>query len=483
MNVRMQSNAALGSNAPTPPRNYPFPTRLLPGVVLACDSIASLLSACFAFLFVEFYAGMAETYVTAMLFVWICGTLLFSVGGLYRFDSIMQPLESLDKLVVAVGTTFLLLLAAAFSLKISAEFSRLWMGLFFAGCVAGPLLVRLSASWSVSRLAAMRLISRNVAILGGVEQCTRLLEDIATTRPGFLSVVGVFHAAPSDARSVAGHSVWGGVEDLAAFARQHRLDDIIVALPWTGERALPEVVAGLRELPSHIYISPDLAGFQPELRQPPSHFGELPVLEVAGKPLSGWDIVVKALEDYGLGIVIAVLLLPILLLIAIAIRFDSPGPALFRQKRLGFNNRVFEIYKFRTMRHALRPEEKTVQATRDDPRVTRVGRILRRLSLDELPQILNVLNGTMSLVGPRPHAVDHNEDYAREIHGYFARHRVKPGITGLAQIRGLRGEADVDRMKVRVEHDVAYAESWSFLLDMKILALTLVAIVIGRNAY
>jgi exopolysaccharide biosynthesis polyprenyl glycosylphosphotransferase len=261
------------------------------------------------------------------------------------------------------------------------------------------------------------------------------------------------------------------------------VDDIIVALPWTGEQPLRQVVASLHELPSHIYICPDLAGFQPELRQPPSHFAELPVLEVAGKPLSGWDIVVKALEDYVLGVAIAIVLLPILLLIALVIRLDSPGPALFRQKRLGFNNQVFEIYKFRTMHHTPVPEGYVVAAKRADPRVTRVGRVLRRFSLDELPQIFNVLTGTMSLVGPRPHPVNQNEEFAQAIRGYFARHRVKPGITGLAQIRGLRGEADVERMKVRVQHDVAYAESWSFLLDMKILALTVVAIVIGRNAY
>jgi putative colanic acid biosynthesis UDP-glucose lipid carrier transferase len=173
-----------------------------------------------------------------------------------------------------------------------------------------------------------------------------------------------------------------------------------------------------------------------------------------------------------------------MIMIVFAIRLESTGPALFRQPRYGFVNRTFDIYKFRTMRHREAAEEKIVQATRNDPRITRVGRLLRRLSLDELPQIFNVLNGTMSLVGPRPHAVQHNEDYARVIRGYFARHRVKPGMTGWAQVNGFRGEIKTPAdMEARVQYDIYYAENWSLLFDLRILAMTAVICLTGRNAY
>ena len=203
-----------------------------------------------------------------------------------------------------------------------------------------------------------------------------------------------------------------------------------------------------------------------------------------GRPLAGWGGVQKALLDYGLGVILTILLLPLMIVIVIAIRLESKGPAIFRQQRYGFVNRIFEIYKFRTMRYSEEPERKVVQATRQDPRITRMGRLLRRFSLDELPQLFNVLNGTMSLVGPRPHAVEHNEEYARVIRGYFARHRVKPGMTGWAQVNGFRGETKtVAEMEARVRQDIYYVENWSLLLDLKILAMTGMICLTGRNAY
>ena len=178
------------------------------------------------------------------------------------------------------------------------------------------------------------------------------------------------------------------------------------------------------------------------------------------------------------------LLLPFMGMIALAVRFDSPGPVLFRQKRLGFNNEVFEIYKFRTMYCLPENPAWTIQATPNDPRITRLGGLLRRWSLDELPQLFNVINGSMSLVGPRPHAVDHNQIFSQQIRGYFARHRVKPGITGWAQVRGFRGETNTpEKLAARIRHDIQYAENWSLLFDLRILIKTLVVCIGGRNAY
>jgi putative colanic acid biosysnthesis UDP-glucose lipid carrier transferase len=208
------------------------------------------------------------------------------------------------------------------------------------------------------------------------------------------------------------------------------------------------------------------------------------MFEVVGRPLSGWDVIIKLVEDYVFSIIILVLLLPVLLTISIVIKLDSPGPVLFKQLRYGFNNELFNIYKFRTMRITGTSTTKTVQASRNDQRVTRVGRFLRRTSLDELPQLFNVLNSTMSLVGPRPHAVDHNEEYAQRIRGYFARHRMKPGMTGLAQVKGYRGVTDtIDKMENRVKYDIIYTDNWSPMLDIKILFKTVLVCLLGKNAY
>ena len=235
---------------------------------------------------------------------------------------------------------------------------------------------------------------------------------------------------------------------------------------------------------SNVFLSSDLAGYDLAFRPVAGSLRETPIFEVIRRPIAGWGYLAKALEDYVLAALAVLILSPLMLLIAALIKLDSPGPVLFRQKRLGFNNEVFEILKFRSMHH--RPVEEAVvrQARRGDPRVTRIGRFLRASSLDELPQLFNVLNGTMSLVGPRPHALSHNEEYGRQIRGYFARHRVKPGITGWAQVNGFRGETEtIEKMTARIEMDVYYCDNWSLLLDMRIMIKTFFVFLFQRGAY
>jgi Undecaprenyl-phosphate glucose phosphotransferase len=208
------------------------------------------------------------------------------------------------------------------------------------------------------------------------------------------------------------------------------------------------------------------------------------MLNVFEKPLAGWNYIVKILEDRVLAAGILVLIMPLLLLLAGLIKHDSRGPVLFRQKRYGFNNEVIDVFKFRSMYIDRCEDRSVVQATKHDPRVTRIGRILRRTSLDELPQFLNVLMGSMSIVGPRPHAVAHNEQYSRLIDEYLARHRVKPGITGWAQVNGLRGDTEtLEKMEQRVRYDLYYIENWSLLFDIRIILRTLFVGFTHPNAY
>jgi putative colanic acid biosynthesis UDP-glucose lipid carrier transferase len=209
----------------------------------------------------------------------------------------------------------------------------------------------------------------------------------------------------------------------------------------------------------------------------------IPVLTLSETPLTGTRLFLKSLEDTVLALIIFLLIAPLLVVIAIAIKLDSPGPVFFRQKRMGWSGKIFRIWKFRSM-VVHQPEDGVIkQAERNDPRVTRVGAFLRRTSLDELPQIFNVLVGEMSLVGPRPHAIQHDEEYSRRIADYFARHKIKPGITGLAQVRGFRGETkDIEQMIQRIESDIEYINNWSLWLDLSILIRTTAAFT-GKYAY
>jgi putative colanic acid biosynthesis UDP-glucose lipid carrier transferase len=212
----------------------------------------------------------------------------------------------------------------------------------------------------------------------------------------------------------------------------------------------------------------------------------VPLLDVLQRPFSRWGYLVKTLEDYVLGALLLIAVAPLMLIIAIAVRLDTPGPVLFRQQRYGFNNRTIQVLKFRTMRDQVGETraDQAVQATRHDPRLTRVGRWLRRTSLDELPQLLNVLRGEMSIVGPRPHMVAHNEKYASLIDSYLGRHRVKPGITGWAQVNGLRGETDtLEKMERRIQYDLDYIEQWSLAFDLRIIARTMLVGFVHQNAY
>jgi Undecaprenyl-phosphate glucose phosphotransferase len=465
---------------------FSISSQVLPGLMAAVDTVAILSVAVASFLtLVGGYPDDADQYVTAVCFVWLVALMLMHFAGLYQLEPIMRPLAFVDKFIVAFVTTVLFLLAAVFALKVSADFSRLWMGTFTAGACVSTLVLRLLTSLVLRRLADMRVFTRHVVIVGTGEQAKRLLAHIDANPPQFVSVLGVFAQEKGEISPASNrYPVLGTFADLVSFARHHKVDDVVIALPWSADEEISALVNSLRELPVHVYLGSDLVGFRLPFRSAPDHFGGLPLVEVMGHPLAGWGAVQKAALDYGLGIILTLLLSPLMLLIAIAIKLDSPGPILFRQQRYGFVNRIFRINKFRTMRHSEVVEDKTQQATRDDPRVTRLGRFLRRTSLDELPQLFNVLNGTMSLVGPRPHANDHNEIYSQLVLGYFIRHRVKPGITGWAQVNGYRGETKtLEDIEARVRQDIYYVDNWSPLFDLKILVKTVLICLSGRNAY
>ncbi len=271
------------------------------------------------------------------------------------------------------------------------------------------------------------------------------------------------------------------------FARHARLDLVIFAMPITAENRLLQMLRKLWVLPVDIR----LAAHSNKLRLRPrsySYIGTVPVLDVFDKPIADWDVVLKSAFDRIVSWVLLIVLSPVLLATALAVKIDSKGPVFFRQKRYGFNNELIEVFKFRSMYAEAADATASKLVTKDDPRVTRVGRFIRKTSLDELPQLVNVAwFGNLSLVGPRPHAVHAkaaDSAYDEVVDGYFARHKVRPGITGWAQVNGWRGETDTrEKLQNRVEHDLYYIENWSLAFDIYILAMTPFALMKTENAY
>jgi len=464
----------------------PLSSSVVTGIFSIIDAI--LLMAAGVFSFNNIIGGSvleAELYPAAICFVWLVSLFLFYYGGLYDFKAIMAPFRHMFRVAIACWTSFLLLMAAAYSMKISGDIARDWVFLYAAVCFAAIFATRVAGYFIIRVLANAGILSRNVIIVGAGSQAEQLLQTMAAEHPRFNHVAGIFDDRINRlGPTVGGVPVLGNLDDLVKYVRRNRVNDIIVTLPWNADERLVDIIGKLRELPADIHLGSDLIGFRFPYKTSPNHFIDVPMMQVVRLPLSGWSAGLKTVEDRILGAILLLIFSPLLAVVAIAIRLESKGPILFRQKRYGYNNHIFEIYKFRSMYHDRPPEKKVVQATRDDPRITKVGKIIRRTSLDELPQLLNVVDGTMSLVGPRPHAVDHNEEYGELIHGYFARHRVKPGITGWAQVNGLRGETDtLEKMEARVEHDTYYAEHWSLGFDLRILFKTVFVGFFSKNAY
>jgi Undecaprenyl-phosphate glucose phosphotransferase len=345
------------------------------------------------------------------------------------------------------------------------------------------LVTRASLQMWARPLAEQGRFRKRLAIVGGgqaAESAIRLLEN---SRDLNIDIIGVFDDR-SDERS-PGRKV-GTIADLGPFAREHRLDLIVVAIPLAAEQRLLGILKRLWELPVDIRISATASSLEFGAKAY-TKLGDLPLLPVFDRPLKGWGLFLKNVIERLLAGVGIVLLAPVMLAVAAAVKYESKGPIIFRQKRYGFNNELIEVFKFRSMYVEQSDQSAAKLVTKGDTRVTRVGRVIRKTSLDELPQLFNVLAGQLSLVGPRPHATQAKAAetlYENVVDGYFARHKVRPGITGWAQINGWRGETDTrEKLEQRVKHDLEYIDRWSLLLDLKIIAKTPLALLKGENAY
>ena len=470
-------------------RSSLFSESLVAGILGLIDAVIVMsigLGAFWAYLGID--SPNASSYLAALTLMAALTVLFFYFAGLYDFETVAAWPRRITRLLFILAAVLLVLAGLGFAFRISDLFSRAWVFTTFGVAAFGIVIGRaVFASW-LGRAARTGRLQRRIAVVGMGEQARLFLSCLQEEHAPWRRVVGVFddRAISRTGAEIDGYSVVGNLSDLVDWVRRGDIDDVVIAFPWNADHRLIAVIRKLRELPVHIYVGSDLIGYH----FPTHHhrfLARAPVLEIEKAPFSGWSGVFKWVEDKALASILLVLLTPLLALVAMVIKFDSPGPVFFRQKRYGFNNQFIEVYKFRTMHHHMRDENAERLTSRDDSRVTRVGRFLRRSSIDELPQLINVLNGEMSLVGPRPHptrAKAGNWLYQEVVADYAARHRVKPGITGWAQVRGWRGETDTEeKLRKRVEHDLYYIENWSVLLDIKILLLTAITGLVGKNAY
>jgi putative colanic acid biosynthesis UDP-glucose lipid carrier transferase len=417
----------------------------------------------------------------------IIATLL--VGVVFRGAEVYRPWrvapigEEIQRICLAWTLVAGLLLSLAYATKTGDLFSRrvvlTWLLATPAAISAFHLAVRVVLRYVRSRGRN----TRTYVVVGGGDLARRIHEQISGQPWLGMQAQGYFddRVEPRGEEPLPLPRL-GAIDDVAGFVRETATDFVYVALPTAAMPRVRDVIDLLSDSTASVYLIPDIFTFQ-LLNARVESLNGLPVIALRDTPFHGVEGWVKRMEDVVLASAILVLVSPLLAAIALAVRLTSPGPVIFKQRRYGLDGREIRVYKFRTM-SVCEDGDRVAQATRADGRVTRVGAFLRRTSLDELPQFVNVLQGKMSIVGPRPHAVAHNEQYRRKIRGYMLRHKVRPGITGLAQVNGMRGETDtLEKMEKRVEYDLAYIESWSLELDLRIIGRMIVNGFTGKNAY
>nr|WP_210285816.1 undecaprenyl-phosphate glucose phosphotransferase [Aureimonas jatrophae] len=460
-------------------------SRLVGGLYRGAEFVQFLLIGGFAIA----WTGLPRTPVSLVLGLAALAFLTVAVADiLHSYDP--PKLRSRWQQLGRIGTAIVLstcLLALVWSVLGFVD-PWFWVASYLPLALSTALPFRALVGASIRRWTRNGVIERRVVLVGGGGAAETFIRQLEREPDSDIRICGIFDDR-DDRRSppiVAGYPKLGSIGELAEFVQLAKIDMLVVTLPLKAERRILSILKTLWILPIDIRLAASSATMNFRARR--SRVGGVEMLDVVDRPMTDWDAIVKRLFDVVVGSVALVVLSPILVGTAIAIKLDTPGPVFFRQKRHGFNNETINVWKFRSLRHDMADPTAKKLVTRNDPRVTRVGRFIRRSSIDELPQLFNVLTGELSLVGPRPHAVhavsSENETFLEIVDGYLGRHKVKPGVTGWAQVKGWRGEIDRgEKLQRRFEHDLYYIENWSLLLDVYILAVTPISLVRPQGAY
>lgn len=429
-------------------------------------------------------------YLYALLAGVLLALVVFSELGVYRTWRSGAKAAMYGRALLGWCVVLAVLASLTFLSKTGTAFSRLWFAYWAVLGLFGIVAVRLIARSLVRWLHARGVGVRRVALVGPHDNLQLILQRLHTApwvgfRPVLLCCDGG-HAQNDTENNLPGGGGEVAVVSLVNLGKalaEHHVDEIWLAWPMREEVRIRETIGLLENQVLNIRWLPDIFAYR-MINHGVTELAGMPMLDLSVSPLSGINRLVKEVEDRVLAVVILILISPVLLICAIGVKLSSPGPVLFKQLRHGWDGREIEVWKFRSMRPHKEEGGQVTQAKRGDSRVTPFGAFLRRTSLDELPQFFNVLQGRMSIVGPRPHALAHNEQYKALIPNYLLRHRVKPGITGWAQVNGLRGETDtLEKMQSRVEFDLYYIEHWSVWFDLKIIWRTAATVLFDRNAY
>ncbi|WP_428649080.1 undecaprenyl-phosphate glucose phosphotransferase [Roseibium sp.] len=430
--------------------------------------------------------GLADVFVIAIATLFALA--FFQASDVYQVSVMRQGLSQLGRVAAGWTLVFAMFAVLRSATGIGTGIPQAWIGTWYAFgltglCVTRMFVLHFARSWMKSGR-----LERRAIIVGGGTAAQELIHELEAQPGNDIRICGIFDDRSNDRSPpvVAGYQKLGNISALVEFARLARIDMLIVCIPLRAEKRVLELLKKLWVLPVDIRLSAhtDKVRFR---NRGASFIGTVPFVDVVEKPIADWDLVAKRVFDLVFSTLAIAALFPVMIATAIAIKLESKGPVLFKQKRYGFNNEIIEVLKFRSMYTEMADPDAKQVVTKGDPRVTKVGRFIRKTSIDELPQLFNVLAGSLSLVGPRPHAVNahtDNKTWDDVVDGYFARHKVKPGVTGWAQINGWRGEVDTpDKIQNRVECDVYYIENWSILFDLQILFLTPFSLLNTENAY
>jgi putative colanic acid biosynthesis UDP-glucose lipid carrier transferase len=459
-------------------------SRALSLALRGMDMLAVLAAGLFAY-FIRFATlSMPSFYEAALLAGFVLTPMVLSFSHIYTSVRAQGFLKHSFTLIQAMCLLGGMLSGLSFFTKSGEIFSRTWFLMWMVLAIVLLILLRCSLLFFLRFMRTHGWNERVVVIFGagelGVQFASTVQQALWT---GFRIIAFIDDHPETKPEVVHGIPVVKTPEHLIEYLLDKKVDELWIALPLREEIRVKEILHALRHHTITTRFVLDIFGLD-LLNHSIADVAGFPVLNIHSTPMVGMNRLVKAIEDRVLAAMILILISPLLLIIALGVKLSSKGPVFFKQQRLGWDGRVIKVYKFRTMVQHIEAEGVVSQATARDKRVTPFGRFLRRTSLDELPQFINVLQGRMSIVGPRPHALAHHEIYKNAIHTYMHRHRVKPGITGWAQVNGWRGETDtLSKMQKRVEYDLFYINNWSLGFDLKIMMLTFLHGFINRNAY
>jgi Undecaprenyl-phosphate glucose phosphotransferase len=460
-----------------------IPTLLLDAAVVFCAA----LFACHLMLG-ELPWDMGGSRSTAYMYL-IAGTSLaaipiFALVGPSVFSRGVRFWWLVRQVVYGVIVLSILTLVVLFAMKLTSGFSRRWLVVWMASICVGLTLARLLLIGVLSFLRKSGFNQKRVVIVGAGPMGRSLVSRVTSAAwPGF-NLVGIFDRRRTQKTTKTEVPIYNNFNDLPEFVSKHNIQEVWIALPMSAEKHIERVTEEMMQTTATVRFVPDTFGLRLSQHRVTEIHG-MPMFNLSASKMVGLNRVIKASLDYTMALAVLVTVGPLVMLpIAIAIKLTSKGPVLFQQKRNGWDGKRITVYKFRSMKVHTEDIGVITQAGANDSRFTTIGKFLRRTSLDELPQFINVLQGRMSIVGPRPHAVEHNEEYRTKIRHYMRRHKVKPGITGFAQINGWRGETDtVHKMRKRVQYDLYYLENWSIGFDVKIIWLTILRGFVHPNAY